>query len=110
MSYDALRTSRIARLNDTTRRSGRLNATRGVVDRGPEFVAKAVAAVIAFDAFDGNNDPYGEHDFGAFEIDGERLFWKIDYFADASCCYGSEDPSDPQKCFRVLTLMLADEY
>jgi hypothetical protein len=27
-----------------------------------------------------NNDPYGEHDFGSFELAGEKFFWKIDYY------------------------------
>jgi hypothetical protein len=28
-----------------------------------------------------DNDPHGEHDFGAFEHEGQRIFWKIDYYA-----------------------------
>jgi hypothetical protein len=24
-----------------------------------------------------DNDPHGEHDFGAFDHAGERIFWKI---------------------------------
>ena len=40
----------------------------------------------------------------------EKLFWKIDYYADKSCTGGSEDASDPAHCFRVLTIMLASEY
>ncbi|MBZ0211065.1 MAG: DUF3768 domain-containing protein [Hyphomicrobium sp.] len=30
--------------------------------------------------FTPENDPFQEHDFGAFDIDGEQLFWKIDHF------------------------------
>jgi uncharacterized protein DUF3768 len=50
--------------------------------------------------------------FGAFTIDDvpEKIFWKISYYADASCSGGAEDPSDPARCFRILTIMLASEY
>ena len=37
------------------------------------------------------------------------LFWKIDYH-DERCEFGSEDPSDPTRTTRVLTLMLSSEY
>ena len=61
------------------------------------------------DAFCEDNDPYGEHDFGAFEVEGEKLFWKIDYY-DKALEHGSEDPADPTRTTRVLTVMLASEY
>ena len=57
-----------------------------------------------------HNDPYNEHDFGAFSQEGVgKIFWKIDYY-DAAMKYGSEDPADPTKTTRVLTIMLASEY
>ncbi len=62
-----------------------------------------------FDAFTPDNDPHGERDFGSFEHEGERIFWKIDYY-DRSLQFGSEDPSDPRQTRRVLTIMLASEY
>lgn len=65
--------------------------------------------VETFDAFTPDNDPYGECDFGAFEHNGERIFWKIDYY-DTALSKGSEDPTDPQQTVRVLTIMLASEY
>ena len=83
--------------------------TRGVIARGIPFLTRAVAAVRAFSAFTPDNDPYEEHDFGAFELDGTRLNWKLDYY-DLSCVHGSTDPADPAKTRRVLTLLLADEY
>jgi hypothetical protein len=62
-----------------------------------------------FTDFNEGNDPYDEHDFGGFEVAGERFFWKIDYY-DRDMIVGSEDPADPDKTTRVLTIMLADEY
>ena len=55
------------------------------------------------------DDPYGEHDFGAFDHAGQRIFWKIDCY-DPTEEFGSEDPADPSKTMRVLTILLADEY
>ena len=46
---------------------------------GTAFIARAFAMVSHFDAFTPDNDPYGEHDFGSIDLDGEKLFWKIDY-------------------------------
>jgi Protein of unknown function (DUF3768) len=62
-----------------------------------------------FDNFTPDNDPHKEHDFGSFEIDGQKCIFKHDYY-DKSLQYGSEDPGDPQKTTRVLAIMLADEY
>ena len=104
----------IAALNDAFRRSllsraGRIVYTSGVSANGPKFVAKALAAVAAFEAFTTANDPHEEHDFGSFEINGEALFWKIDYY-DETMQSGSENPADPQQTTRVLTVMMATEY
>jgi hypothetical protein len=66
-------------------------------------------AVAAFEAFDADNDPHGEHDFGALTVVGERLFFKIDCY-DRSLTAGSPDPADAAVTVRVLTVMLAAEY
>jgi hypothetical protein len=71
--------------------------------------AEAVVQVAAFSDFTSDNDPHGEHDFGSFTLVGRKFFWKIDYY-DERCEFGSEDPSDPEKTIRVLTIMLAEEY
>ena len=100
-------------LNDAFRRngfaSGQWMLTSGVADLDPEFLVLAIRAVRSFDGFSEANDPYGEHDFGSFNLAGETLFWKMDYY-DQTLTYGSDDPSDPAATRRVLTIMLASEY
>jgi hypothetical protein len=71
--------------------------------------AQVLLRVQNFADFNDDNDPYGEHDFGSFEVAGETFFWNIDYY-DLRCEFGSEDPSDPAKTMRVLTIMFAGEY
>jgi hypothetical protein len=110
---------RIRELNDTVRTAdtatgallanGQLVITRGVAAHGNGFVDRAVRAVRSYRDFGPNNDPYGEHDFGIFELDGETLNWKIDYY-DHKLEHGSPDPSDPAVTRRVLTILLAEEY
>jgi hypothetical protein len=108
------RAQRIADLNDTFRKSlvtgGRTYMTAGVNAKGAEFVVEALTTLIAFNYFNEDNDPHGEHDFGSFELHGEKLFWKIDYYSTDDPDLGSEDPSDPAKTERVLIVMLAEEY
>ena len=104
---------RIRDLNDGFRQggaaSGQWMLTRGVVNLGPEFTALAVNAVRAFSGFTDDNDPYGEHDFGSLNVGGEHLFWKIDYY-DPTLSFGSDDPGDPARTRRIITVMLASEY
>ena len=71
--------------------------------------AAILGKVQAFDAFCPDNNPHGQRDFGSFSHSGQRVFWKIDYY-DPSLAGGSEDPADPVKTARVLTIMLALEY
>jgi hypothetical protein len=106
------RIARIRELNDLLRHTGMGGAvvwTTGVHALGPDALLQIAKAVETFDSFDEGNDPYGEHDFGAFEAAGKSLFWKIDYY-DPTLTAGSEDPADPQSTCRVLTVMLAEEY
>ena len=113
-------TARIRELNDAFRAdtglplgphlmNGQLVITRGVAARGNDFINRAMRIVREFRDFTPENDPYGEHDFGTFDLDGERLNWKIDSY-DTSYEYGSPDPADPNVTRRVLTILLAEEY
>jgi len=109
---DSTKAERIAALNDALRRQGtggRFMVTRGVADRGEVFIAQALAQVCAFDAFTEDNDPYGERDFGSFDLEGAKLFWKVDYY-HPTLTEASPDPADQARTVRVLTVMLANEY
>src|SRR3954453_23390341 len=118
--------ARIAALNDLLRKGGFGGTscfTSGVRKRGQFFVIDALRAVREFADFSPDNDPYGEHDFGSVLVPEKlaapvpaafagrlcKVFWKIDYYAPG-LKHGSEDPSDPAKTARVLTIMLAEEY
>ena len=108
----AASTATIRALNDRFRQTlqgGTVLMTAGIVALGPERQAEIVAAVQAFDAFDPDNDPWGEHDFGSIEVAGERVFFKIAYY-DLTQAVHSDDPADPSKTERVMTIMLASEY
>ena len=104
--------NKIALLNDAFRKSssgGKVMMTAGV-DALPDTVkCAALHEVATFKAFTEDNDPYGEHDFGSFELCSRKFFWKIDYY-DRELKYGSEDPANPDETTRVLTIMLASEY
>lgn len=114
---------RIAQINDAFRKGGPLTAclggapngsgrwmhTHGVQSLPDAIIANIVRTVRGFDRFTADNDPHGEHDFGAFQIESYRLFWKIDYY-DLALEYGSSDPADPTVTCRVMTVMLAEEY
>ena len=106
---------RIAQLNDLCRTAmgvaGRLVQTAGISALPPQIQSAIREQVERFSDFSPDNDPHGEHDFGAFNIQGvaEKIFWKIDYYAP-DLAHGSEDPTDPQRTARVLTIMLASEY
>ena len=105
---------RIRDLNDAFRKTldpslGRLMLTAGFMALRSDVRAMAIRTVAAFDAFGADNDPHGEHDFGSFDLAGDKFFFKLDYY-DPSLEAGSEDPGDPAKTTRVLTLMLAEEY
>ena len=105
-------TARIRALNDAFRQTfagGRVMLTVAVMGLPDADRAAVLAKVRAFDDFKSDNDPHGEHDFLAIEHAGEKYFAKVDYYAP-DLQHGSDDPADPSKTVRVLTVMRADEY
>ncbi len=108
------KTVSIAKLNDQLRtnfnpKAGQVYLTRGVADLPKKDQLGIIGLVQAFNSFSEDNDPYGEHDFGSVAHNGIQAFFKIDYYAP-DMEHGSEEPSDPAKTVRVLTIMLANEY
>ncbi|MEO0909932.1 MAG: DUF3768 domain-containing protein [Pseudomonadota bacterium] len=112
MLTDMERSEAIAQLNDSFRQTfsgGRVVYTQGVKALSEIDRVKVFDAVRAFSAFKKGDDPHGERDFGWFEFGTERIYWKIDYYEDDQMEAGAENPLDP-KTYRVLTIMLAEEY
>lgn len=115
--------ARIAEQNDAFRKfaclgvvperltNGRLVVTPSIIAAGDGFVPEAMEAVGHFDTFEPDNDPDGRHDFGAVEIRGQKVFWKLDlYEAGSGFRFGAETPDDPATTDRVLTIMLASDW
>ena len=108
MSEQQRPVSEIARLNDEFRHntSGRNVVITPGVQEIPTLGA-LLMVVRSFDDFNEDNDPYGEHDFGAFDWEQDRIFFKIDYYDQQ--LQGWEDPLS-SACRRVMTVMTAEEY
>jgi Protein of unknown function (DUF3768) len=122
-------TARIARLNDMARQAMGIActavATVGFRSLPASDQSRVRELIETFDAFDEDNDPHGERDFGCIyqlgdgrwttdrprvrDDECERVFWKLDYY-DRELQFGSEDAANPAVTRRVLTIMLADEY
>ncbi|WP_421475884.1 DUF3768 domain-containing protein [Agrobacterium tumefaciens] len=108
----AARAAAIRDKNDAFRKSfsdGRVLLTPGVTNLSADHQQAVISAVRAFDDFSPDNDPYGEHDFGAVTLEDSVFLWKIDYY-DLDLQFGSSDPADDDVTCRVLTVMRADEY
>ena len=99
----------IATLNDNFRKTftgGQVLLTAGINAKSQDDVAQILSEV----RHTPDNDPYNEHDFGSFDYNGNKIFWKIDYYDRFNSCFASENPANPSVTNRVLTVMLADEY
>ena len=90
----------IRRLNDAARSqpgtASIANVTLGFQSLPHADRFAALAAIVGFSQFTGDNDPYGEHDFGAIyrlatggwtqerpsddKAISETVFWKVDYY------------------------------
>jgi len=110
---DALQNQRVRELNDRFRTEGVGNGsiliTPGIQELDGDAAVGVINQVRNFTDFTEDNDPWKQHDFGAFEHAGQKIFWKIDCY-DPSCTCGSENPANEALTHRVLTIMLASEY
>jgi len=95
----------IAKRNDLLRRSipcvsppNLVVLTRGVASLKQMEINQVLKKVRDFNEFTKDNDPWEEHDFGAFERNGQKFFWKIDD-------YGGHEGYN-----LILTIMFAEEY
>ena len=103
-------TARIRELNDAFRTTfagdGRVYVTAGIAAMSPEQQVEVMRRVHGFVAFTPDNDPYGEHDFGSFDLCGRRFFWKVDLYEEP----GVKSKNGEPVVNRVLTIMLGGEY
>ena len=112
IAYETPRAEAIACLNDKlrkSRRGGHIMVTRGVRSLQGFSATALLAALAAYDSFDGDNDPHGERDFGDVELCGTTLLWKTDYY-DTKLEFASPDPADERQTVRVVTVMRESEY
>jgi hypothetical protein len=89
---------------------GCLLCTAAVAAEGNAFAAACRAAVAAQTEFPEEDDPDGLHDFGAVEVHGRRVWWKIDLYANETLHWGSERPDDPARTVRVLTILFPEDW
>ena len=76
---------------DRARRAGRgiRVAAAALVSRG------GGPGPLSFETFSEDNDPHGQHDFGAFDHAGRRIFWKIDTY-DQSLEFAAQALTGPR--------------
>lgn len=109
-------TERIARLNDRCRQGldahARIMVTRNCLARlsgEGEGIAEVLAqaellAAVRRYAFKPGDGP--ERDFGAFDLQGQRVLFKIDLYEDPDV----KSANDPPAITRVITIMLPSDY
>ena len=110
--HEDWRRREIKRLNDELRETGKrgtIVVTPGFLDLSDELREQILIAMKGEDQFTEDNDPWGEHDMGSVNIEGNTVLWKIDYY-DLDMNFLSPESADPNVTRRVLTIMLASEY
>lgn len=106
------RIAKIRDLNDHLRQTfsgGTVLLTKGIRSKPPLELCEILEKVKNFNNFSKDLDSFGEHDYLSFDYKGDKIIAKIDYYSP-DMKYGSEDPSDPSKCARTLTIMLDSDW
>jgi len=112
MTLHNTRSRQIAALNDLARktfRGCRVVLTEGILNMPDAAQVEILQRVRQYSCFTPQTDPYGEHDFGGFDFEGQRIFWKFDY-QDKRSSWRLADPTDGDATERLLTILLAEEY
>lgn len=92
---------------------GQIVWTQAVAAESVAWTTAIMAAVQRFDAFTEDNDPYGDHSFGSFDVtvgsETKTVWFKIDLYA-LDLVHGSENPTDLDKTKRVMTVLFPSDY
>lgn len=99
---DELRASLCSKIAPTSGIAGRCVVSKSVFEMDIDDLAKLVQIVMEFSDFTEDNDPHKEHDFAFIDFNGEKFFWKFDYYNKDFDAYGHD--------FHVLTIARASEY
>ncbi len=95
---------KISAKNDLCRktfRGCRVLLTAGIANHPDREII--IINVQSYSDFNSQNDPYEERDFGSFQVNGTRYYFKFDYYDD-----GCEEFKENGK--RVLLIGKLDEY
>ena len=96
---------RIRELNDNFRRTGEGGLpypSDKVKAAGSAFLAAALRAIASFDAFTEEQDPSGERQGGMVEVEGEKVFFQINYYYDRNMGNKAPNPANPSTTQRTL--------
>jgi hypothetical protein len=74
----------------------RSHLTQGLLAQGSDLVAHTLSAVQAFSEIDADNNRYGEHNFGSFQIERVRCISKIGYYDTTRNCGSEGQPIRPK--------------
>lgn len=105
------RTRKIRDLNEQLRltgKGGKVVMVGSLAQTAEDYRKRVHSRVVMFRDFSEGRDPHGERDFGSLKVGGRQINWKIDYY-DRNTDYGSEDPSDPSKTRRVLSIYFSED-